>query len=114
VTQPVRDGGDRRPPSPGLVVVVVAVCLAAPLVALLWVGSYAKAEPRLWGFPFFYWYQLLWVFLAAGLTFGAYVLLERGRGGSGGGGVSGGGGPAGDGPATGAPDDSPKGEEVSA
>ena len=28
---------------------------------------YADETPRLWGFPFFYWYQLLWVLLAAGL-----------------------------------------------
>jgi uncharacterized protein DUF3311 len=50
-------------------------------VALLWVGSYAKPTPKLWGFPFFYWYQFLWVFLAAGCTYAAYVLLNRRRGG---------------------------------
>ena len=30
-----------------------------------WCPTYAKDEPRLWGFPFFYWYQLLWVFISA-------------------------------------------------
>lgn len=35
--------------------------LLPPFVGLLWVGLYAKEEPRLWGFPFFYWYQLAWV-----------------------------------------------------
>jgi hypothetical protein len=36
-------------------------------------------EPRLFGFPFFYWYQLLWVFLAAGLCALSYLLLKRER-----------------------------------
>jgi membrane protein implicated in regulation of membrane protease activity len=58
-------------------IVVVAVLLAAPLVALLWVGSYNSETPRLWGFPFFYWYQLMWVILAAGCTSAAYLLLTR-------------------------------------
>lgn len=38
-----------------------AVCLLAPVVALLWVPSYAQDRPRLAGVPFFYWYQLAWV-----------------------------------------------------
>jgi hypothetical protein len=37
--------------------------LLLPYVGLLWLPFYAKAEPRLWGFPFFYWYQFLWVFI---------------------------------------------------
>jgi hypothetical protein len=58
--------------------------LAAPVVALMWVSSYAKATPKLWGFPFFYWYQFLWVPLAAVCTTAAYRLLlatTRHRGG---------------------------------
>jgi len=35
--------------------------LLAPLLAMLCVPSYNKVEPTLWGFPFFYWYQLLWI-----------------------------------------------------
>lgn len=57
--------------------VVIGVLLAAPLVALLWVGSYASEKPRLWGFPFFYWYQLLWVIIAATMTTVAYLLVTR-------------------------------------
>ena len=71
---------DGRAPLPVGIQVAVAVLLLAPIVALLWVGSYAKATPRLWGFPFFYWYQFLWVFLAAGCTYAAHALLERSRG----------------------------------
>lgn len=39
--------------------------LLIPFVALLWVSSYAKSAPKLWGFPFFYWYQFMWVPLSA-------------------------------------------------
>ncbi|MFF3554892.1 DUF3311 domain-containing protein [Streptomyces tsukubensis] len=38
-----------------------AVALLAPVVALLWVPSYATGGPHLAGIPFFYWYQLAWV-----------------------------------------------------
>ncbi len=57
----------------------VYVLLLPPFVALLWVGSYAHDGPRLWGFPFFYWYQFLWVFLAAACTWGAYRVIARAR-----------------------------------
>ncbi|MEU8224847.1 DUF3311 domain-containing protein [Kribbella sp. NPDC048915] len=52
------------------VLVVLAVVL--PLL----VPMYAKETPRLWGFPFFYWYQLMWVFLSAGLVAVAYKLVR--------------------------------------
>lgn len=57
--------------------IVVAVILGVGIVAPLLVGTYARIEPRLFGFPFFYWYQLLWVFFAAGLCVLAFVLLKR-------------------------------------
>ena len=60
--------------------VACAVLVLAPIVALLLVGTYAKKGPELWGFPFFYWYQFLWVFLASGCTWLAYQLIARARG----------------------------------
>jgi hypothetical protein len=60
--------------------VVAGVLLATPLVALLWVGSYDRVEPKLAGFPFFFWYQFLWVFLCSGLTYTAYRLIRAARG----------------------------------
>jgi Protein of unknown function (DUF3311) len=68
-----QDPGSPRPTT-GLVV-SIAVLLAAPVVALMWVSSYAKEDPRLFGFPFFYWYQFMWVFLCAITTSIAYRLL---------------------------------------
>lgn len=57
--------------------VVVALCLVAPFVAILWVASYAKTGPDLIGIPFFYWYQILWVIIAAVLTAVAYLLWRH-------------------------------------
>ena len=70
---------DRIRQLPTGVLVAVAVLILAPIVALMWVGSYAKEGPRLWGFPFFYWYQLMWVFIASGCTYLAYVLVHNAR-----------------------------------
>ena len=58
---------------------VVAVLLLIGIVVPLLVSTYDQAEPRLFGFPFFYWYQLLWVFLAAGLCGLSFWLLKRER-----------------------------------
>ncbi len=35
---------------------------------MIWVPSYNRIEPRLFDFPFFYWYQLLWVLISAAIT----------------------------------------------
>ena len=58
--------------------VIAGLCLAIPLVALLWVGSYTRLTPRFIGIPFFYWYQLLWVPVTAALTYAAYRLVRKG------------------------------------
>jgi hypothetical protein len=42
--------------------------LVLPWIAMIWVPSYNKIDPQLWGFPFFYWYQFLWVLLSAAIT----------------------------------------------
>lgn len=41
--------------------------LVIPFIALLW-PVYLRAEPALGGFPFFYWYLLLWVPISAVIT----------------------------------------------
>ncbi len=35
--------------------------LLLPVAGLLWVPLYDRPTPALFGFPFFYWYQLAWV-----------------------------------------------------
>jgi hypothetical protein len=46
--------------------------LLIPYVALLWLPFYNDAQPAIFGFPFFYWYQLLWVPLTSLILFIAY------------------------------------------
>ena len=47
--------------------------LIIPYVAMIWVPSYNVKEPEWAGIPFFYWYQLLWIWIGAGLTVIVYV-----------------------------------------
>jgi len=49
------------------------VLLLAPFVGLLWVPFYNRATPKLFGFPFFYWYQFIWVPVTALLTLLVYA-----------------------------------------
>jgi hypothetical protein len=53
------------------------VILAIPyFFMVLGIGIYDRVNPTLGGWPFFYWYQLVWIFIAAILTSIVY-LLER-------------------------------------
>ena len=56
--------------------IVIAIVLAAALIGTLWVPFYNHLTPTLWGFPFFYWYQLLWVPIVAILSAIAYLLTR--------------------------------------
>ncbi|WP_078965981.1 DUF3311 domain-containing protein [Streptomyces aureocirculatus] len=71
------DAPEVSPPVVTPVRVVIALCLVAPFVAMLWVSSYAKADPTFIGIPFFYWYQMLWVLISTVLTMIAYQLWQR-------------------------------------
>jgi hypothetical protein len=66
----------RRTRNPG-VWWVAGVLLLIPAVMPLLVNMYAKEEPDLGGVPFFFWYQFMWIPLAAGLTFTAYKIVSR-------------------------------------
>jgi hypothetical protein len=50
--------------------------LVLPLIGLLFPGIYARATPELFGFPFFYWYQIAWVLITGMLTAIAYFISE--------------------------------------
>lgn len=49
--------------------------LLLPFIGLLWVPFFNLREPALFGFPFFYWYQLAWVPLSSLITW--YVWIGR-------------------------------------
>ncbi len=55
------------------------VLLLVPVLAVLAVPLFNRAAPTLWGFPIFYWYQMLWVILCSGIA--GLVFLLEGRGG---------------------------------
>ncbi len=57
--------------------VIAAVCLIAPFVSMLWISSYNTTDPKWLGFPFFYWYQLLWVVITAVLMVVAFQAIKR-------------------------------------
>ncbi|MBV8060024.1 MAG: DUF3311 domain-containing protein [Alphaproteobacteria bacterium] len=48
--------------------------LLLPFIALLWLPFYNQQEPTLGGFPFFYWYQFLWVPITCMLL---YIVYRR-------------------------------------
>jgi hypothetical protein len=48
------------------------ILLLLPFVGLLWVPFYNFLEPTLFGFPFFYWYQLAWVPITSWLIWLVY------------------------------------------
>jgi membrane protein implicated in regulation of membrane protease activity len=76
---PDRTDHDTIPPADTTLLAVAGVLLLIPIVALMWVSSYAGVEPKLGGFPFFIWYQFLWVFLCSACTYAAYRLVVKAR-----------------------------------
>ncbi len=50
--------------------------LIIQFVVVLWPPFYNTAEPAWAGIPFFYWYQMLWVVIAAVLTAIVYFATE--------------------------------------
>jgi Protein of unknown function (DUF3311) len=60
-------------PTPVARVFVYSLFLVVALVAL-WVPFYNRAEPAVFGIPFFYWFQLAWILVTAAATAIAYRL----------------------------------------
>ena len=56
---------------------MVRLLLLLPFVGLMIVPFYNIREPQLFGFPFFYWYQLAWVPLTSLLTYIVYRSVPR-------------------------------------
>lgn len=50
--------------------------LLIPFVAVLWVPFYNSVEPRVFGFPYFYAYQIAWVVLSSLLIGIVYVAVR--------------------------------------
>jgi hypothetical protein len=52
--------------------------LLVPVLAVLAVPIFNRTAPALWGIPFFYWYQMLWVILCSGTAGLVFLLEDRG------------------------------------
>ncbi len=55
----------------------VWVLLAVPYAGLCFPSWYARATPTLLGFPFFYWYQFVWVGITSALLGIVYRQVKR-------------------------------------
>ena len=62
--------------------VFVSILLIIAVAGTLVVPIYARSAPKLGAFPFFYWYQLLWVPLVGILSGIAYLLVRSSDAGS--------------------------------
>lgn len=52
--------------------------LVIPYIGTLWVSTYTSITPEVWGIPFFYWYQFLWIGISAAITIVVYLAEDRG------------------------------------
>lgn len=59
--------------------VLAGILLAVPVFAVLLVPIYSRTKPTVWGWPFFYWYQVLWIVLCPIFTVAAAIVLKRAR-----------------------------------
>jgi len=55
------------------------VLLIAPFIGVLFPGWYNKASPHLFGLPFFYWWQFLWIAIAVVLLVTVYLATRGAR-----------------------------------
>ena len=49
------------------------VILFIPFFVAIWVPLFNRVEPALFGIPFFYWFQFVWIVVAAIVTGLAYL-----------------------------------------
>lgn len=69
---PDSESPDRRPVARGVVAVLLLVAIGGTLV----VPIYARSLPKIGAFPFFYWYQLVWVPVVAIMCGLCYIVLR--------------------------------------
>ena len=59
---------------------LAVILLAIPCIAVLVVPLYNTVQPELFGMPFFYWWQLLWVPLSSLFIGIVYKMVSSGSG----------------------------------
>src|SRR5579875_461687 len=56
---------------------IATVLLHISVVGAFWVPFYNRPTPKLGDFPFFYWYQLIWMPVTMVLCYLAFLLIRR-------------------------------------
>ncbi|HEY8315171.1 MAG TPA: DUF3311 domain-containing protein [Candidatus Baltobacteraceae bacterium] len=51
--------------------------LLVPFIATLWPPFYARHDPVIFGFPFFYFYQLVWIAISALIVWVVYLATRE-------------------------------------
>jgi hypothetical protein len=64
---------DHSHPRSGTAKTLWVLFLLAPFVGALWVPFYNRVDPVLFGIPFFYWFQFVWIIVTAIVTAVAYM-----------------------------------------
>jgi hypothetical protein len=59
--------------------VIAGVLLLVAVIGAFWVPIYARSAPKLGDFPFFYWFQLIWMPVVMVLCYLAYLLMRAPR-----------------------------------
>jgi hypothetical protein len=66
-----------RGPARPMPYVAAGILLAIAIVAPLCVPLYARSDPKFFGLPFFYWYQILSVFIESFILWMTYLIVIR-------------------------------------
>jgi len=75
--KPARTGAPQAERQRGLLVYWPRLLFAIPVLVIMSVPFYNRAEPSLGGVPFFYWYQLAWILIGAAIVLIVYLLETR-------------------------------------
>lgn len=51
----------------------IVMLFAIPYVPVMWVALYNHTQPALFGIPFFYWFQFVWIIVTAIVTAVTYL-----------------------------------------
>ncbi len=58
--------------------VIATILMIIPWIVYLWMSTYNKVQPTLFGITFFYWYQTLWLVISSILYAVAAYLIYKG------------------------------------
>ncbi|MGE4483059.1 DUF3311 domain-containing protein [Acidocella sp.] len=58
---------------------MIRILFLIVFVISLWVPAFNRVNPTLFGFPFFYWYQMLVVLIASALIWIVYKAEDKGE-----------------------------------